>query len=381
MSIVRIGLITTLNRNIGDDFIREGIVQVLAKIFAGRSLRFIAVDKHAPFTVYPGWHPLRWLQGLDRIPRGRRAAEKTKAATSQALFRLGGSRFDATQLIVQCGAPVMWPGCHRCEWATPLWDQVAGRLSRGIPVLNLAAGSAYPWENLPTVVSDAQDAAFLNRILGFCQITTARDELFSHLASGLGASVPTIPCSAFLAGRRFQFDHVDDDGIVLFNYMPGGGHFDWGQGIDRERWAATAKLLIQRLSVRHRVAFLCHDLQEYTAAGHLNPELPRLLPTTIDEYFSLIGRAKAAVCNRVHAAVALAGAGIPSISVGTDSRLLMVAAIGLSNYYVKDVSVGQLEADLETALTNRANERDRLIQLREWTWSRYEDEVSKAVAA
>jgi hypothetical protein len=380
MPPVRIGLITTLDRNIGDDFIRDGIVQILSRVFAGRDVHFLAVNKHRPLTVYPDWHPLRWLQALDRLPRGRRAAETMKADMSRALYRLGGSRFDRTEMIVQCGAPVMWPDCHRCEWARPLWDQVVGRLAERIAVLNLAAGSCYPWEDQPQVGRDSRDSDFLRRILSYCRVTTARDALMSRLAGNLGTSVPTIPCSAFLVGRRFRVRPADADGFVLFNYMPGGGHFELGQGIDEKGWMTTARSLIERISSRHRVAFICHDASEYAAAGYLNPDLPRFLPTTIEDYFSLIASSKAAVCNRLHAAVALAGVGIPSVSIGTDTRLLMVAAIGLPHRYVKDVAVEQLEEDVETILRNRRHERERLIELRDWTWSRYTDEVVKVLA-
>jgi Polysaccharide pyruvyl transferase len=380
MPPVRIGLITTLNRNIGDDFIRDGIVQLMLQVFAGRDVRFVTVNKHTPWSVYPGWHPLRWLQTLEEVPRGRRAADWMRTNVSGALHPLGGSRFDHVDIVVQCGAPVLWPGCHGSEWASPLWDQVVGRLSDRVPVLNLAAGSAYAWEDQPKQVSDARDVDFLRRIMSYCRVTTARDELASRLAGGLGVSVPTIPCSAFLVGRRFGEPSRADDGIVLFNYMSGAGHFGWQQGIDETVWMETARSLVKRLSTRHRLAFICHDVKEYAAAERVNPDLPRFLPRTPEEYFSLIRASKAAVCNRLHAAVALASVGIPSVSVGTDTRLLMVAAIGLPHRYVKDVDVALLEEALETLVEHRNDERDRLLELREWTWSRYVDEATRVVA-
>jgi hypothetical protein len=381
MDPVRVGLITTLGRNIGDDFIRDGIIQVLLKVFAGRDVRFTAVNKHTPWSVYPDWHPLRWLQILDVLPRGRRIAGILRANLSGGLYGLGGTRFDHADLIVQCGAPVAWPGCHSSEWASPLWDQVVGRLSSRVPVLNLAAGSAYAWENQPESVADARDAAFLRRILGYCRVTTARDQLVARLTDTLGVQVPTIPCSAFLLGRRFDGPQGADGELVLINFMPGAGHFGWKQGIDAMGWMETARSLVERLSRRHRVAFICHDSQEYAAAQLVNPDLPRFMPTTADEYRSLALECKAAVCNRLHAAVALGSMGIPSVSVGTDTRLLMVDAIGLPNRYVKDVDVGLLEEEFESVVVHRKDERDRLLELREWTWNRYLDEVGQAVAA
>ncbi len=120
---------------------------------------------------------------------------------------------------------------------------------------------------------------------------------------------------------------------------------------------------------------------DYAAAHFVDPSVPRFMPATIEEYFSLISQSKAAICNRLHAAVALAGLGIPSVSIGTDTRMLMIRAIGLPYRYVKDASIEQLEEDLETSLKGRKEERDRLIELREWSWARYVDEVTRALAA
>jgi hypothetical protein len=162
--------------------------------------------------------------------------------------------------------------------------------------------------------------------------------------------------------------------------MPGGGHFDWGQRIDASAWRATTRSLIDRISRRHPVAFICHNTQEYAAAEELNSNVPRLLPKSIEDYFSLIASSKAAVCNRLHASVALAGLGIPSVAVGTDTRLLMVATLGLPHRYVASAEVDELELMLETMLKRRSGERERLLELREWTWTRYVDDVAKGAA-
>jgi hypothetical protein len=46
---------------------------------------------------------------------------------------------------------------------------------------------------------------------------------------------------------------------------------------------------------------------------------------------------------------------------------------------VKEASVDRLEEELETLLMNRKGERERLIELRNWTWNRYVDEVAGAI--
>jgi len=69
--------------------------------------------------------------------------------------------------------------------------------------------------------------------------------------------------------------------------------------------------------------------------------------------------------------VALAGIGVPSIAVCTDTRLLMVEAFGLPGIYVKDATPGMLEGLAEDLLERRADEAERLAVLRRRTWDTY----------
>jgi len=370
---MRIGLITTINTNIGDDFIREGICLLLREVFKGHSVDFVPVNKHQPYRVYPRWHPIHLPQML---PRGKNRAKRLMAKLLYG-FRL--TLFDSCDLIVQCGTPVIWPGCSRCEWAEPLWNQVVGRLSRkGMPVLNLGAGSCYPWEKQPQYIDDEDDAIYLRRILGYCRITTVRDELAQHLFEDLGQFSPLIPCPALFAGRLFINGPTNGDFVVI-NYMEKGGHYDWGQSIDPMVWRNTVRALIERLRKHHQVLFLCHNQKEYGLAFEIDPAIPRFLPKNSREYFSVLSRAKIGLCNRLHAAIALAGIGIPSVAVGTDTRLLMVETAGLPYLYVKEATVERIEEILQDLLINRKKERERLFMLREQTWDQYVEVVEKAL--
>ncbi len=255
---MRVGLITTLSTNIGDDFIREGIKHVLREVIDD-DIDFIAVNKHEPLTVYPSWHPARWTP-------------------------LGMSRFHGCKLIVQCGAPVLWPECHQCEWALPIWRQVVGRLYRKVKVLNLAAGSCYPWMDQPMAL-DGADADFAREIMGYCKLTTAREPLAQQLFNRAGGDVPMFCCSALLAAKHHA-PKPSADGPVLINYMPLGGHYEWDQAIDQNAWRDTMRDLILRLRQDHVVKFICHSPGEVTAAGELDPTLEVLAPRTPAAYSS-----------------------------------------------------------------------------------------------
>ncbi len=161
--------------------------------------------------------------------------------------------------------------------------------------------------------------------------------------------------------------------------MEGGGHYDLGQGIDGAAWKQTALDLIARLRTRYELRFLCHNETEYRLAGDLEPTIHRLWPKTADEFFTVVAGAKGAVCNRLHASVALAGLGVSSVAVGADTRMLMLDEIGLPFFYVKDADAENLEVVLEDLLARRDVESERLIELRQRTLRTYCEKMAEAL--
>jgi polysaccharide pyruvyl transferase WcaK-like protein len=369
---VRFGLISTLDTNIGDDLIRAGIVRVLDEAFP-QPHEYVTINKHRPLTVLrtqlpadvAGVFPSRYERRLSRI-------------SGRLLTRILPTRFDDVDAIIQCGTPVFWPHCAKCEWREAIWEGVVSRKRGTTPTLNLAAGSSYPERDQPESGLDPEDAQYLREVLTSCVVTTVRDPLAARLASSLGSNAEVIPCSAFLAAPENSIAHTDD-GPILVNYMVGGGHFDWNQGIDLQHWEQTMIELVARLKARHRVQFLCHSDAEAGLARQIDPAADVLLPRGVDEYFELTAGARGALCNRLHASVALAGAGIPSIAVGTDTRMAMVATLGLTTHFVNDVSTSSLEREIEGLLATRERERERLLDLRSATTRRYVDVVREAL--
>ena len=205
-----------------------------------------------------------------------------------------------------------------------------------------------------------------------------RDVLAQKLCASVGTRAPLVRCSAFLAARGRR-SALEESGPILINYMPGGGHFDWEQQVDAGAWDKILQEVIRRLQRRHRLAFLCHNRKEYEAASDLDVNVPRIWPKTSQEYFQAAATAKAALCNRMHAAVGLAGLGIPAIAIGSDTRLLMVAALGLPNYYVKEANADHIEEQLENLISSRNKEKERLLYMQSETFETYVAAVSQAI--
>jgi hypothetical protein len=373
---MRIGLITTLDTNIGDDFIRVGVCRLLDEVFKGQTIEYVPVNKHRPLTVYPRLHPIHLARHWRWLPRG---GGRLQRYTERAASWLQGSRFSSCDLIVQCGAPVIWKECWETEWAEPLWHRVIGPLSRqGVPVLNLGAGSCFAWERQPESIDDPKDVAYLKSLLRYCRLTTARGSLGQKLFQSVGGECPLLPCPALLAGQSFVQPQPTRE-LALINYMHRGGHYDWDQNIDADAWQRTVRAFVAANRQRHRIAFVCHNREEYKLAASIAPDLPRHLPTTPRQYFELVAQAKIALCNRLHAAVGLAGLGIPSVSVGTDTRLFMLHALKLPCFYVKDATLNRVQGAFDRLLSSLPKEEERLNRLVDITFAQYVELIRRTL--
>jgi hypothetical protein len=368
---MKVGLITTLNTNIGDDLIRAGVMRLLEALLPSH-LSLVVVNKHDPMTVYPPGSLGRTARLLPPS-RFRRRAQNLTARLTDMLH----SRFETCDLIVQCGAPVIYPGCSKGEWSAPLWYGVIRKVHQRIPVFNLAAGSAYSWEHCPETIPGGTDATYAQDIHSFSRLTTARDQLTEKLFASVGASAPLIPCTAFLASGPISPRPERTSGPIILNYMPGGGHYSFGEDIDASRWRRIFLELVKRLRKRHALVLLCHHVRELRAAEALGTGLPvRLADSSVSEYFSKVCDARLVISNRLHASVAIAGMGVPTMGIGTDTRMLMLDPLGLPYDYVEDVTAEALEEEAEAMLLSSPTERERLLQLREVVTTRYLEEMS-----
>ena len=371
---MRIGLLTTLNTNLGDDFIREGLMHIVSQIAPGVSCEFVPINKHQPQTAYPFWHPIRLFYEERFHPRLRMKPLRRKVEHWLAAFGL--SRFDDCDLVLQCGTPIIWDGCRQSEWADLIWRDVLLRLSlKGKPVLNLGGGSCYPWERQPKTLVGHPDEEFIRTMLKAARVTIVRDTLAQTLLGTLGYSAPHLCCPAMLAGQAFT-KPCKPTRKVLVNYMPGGGHYDFEQGIDPQAWETTMRRLLSELCRQGwQPILLAHNEREFKIAKETWPELPSVLPAGPREYFETARDASFGIFNRLHASVAVAGLGIPSIAVGNDSRNLMVAALGEPVFYVKEATFDLMLSTVNTLLATREAESTRLLELREKTLSQYKERL------
>lgn len=204
--------------------------------------------------------------------------------------------------------------------------------------------------------------------------TVLRDVVAEAVLRALGKEPVLLTCLVVGSGQIFERapQIVSGDKLrVLINFQRLGATADWGQDVNLATWLRRIRGVIGTLRSRHDIVMLAHNQQEFELAETVAPDLPRILPKNQTQYAETIRNAKGAIVPRIHAGIALTGIGVPSIVVGTDTRLATINQFGLQTMFVKEADPQWLVDKLETVLGNGEEEFNRLISLRENTVRSY----------
>ena len=350
----KICLISTLNHNVGDDFVREGIVRLLRQALG--EIECMAVHKHFPVSVRGmAWQKLdRWVRlGVPRPDWRVRISEILDCLPMKPL----SDRVMQSDLVVQCGAPVYWKNsfskCSDAEWFQPLIEKRWLKRRSQVPLLNLGAGACLaPGSNGTEVADDPSCREFINKLTSWTSITTVRDSLAQDILRRCGHEVTRLFCPSIFAPQESGIVHQPGEYVAL-NYMPAGGHYDLaGNGRTLgSHWEGVFGEIVSRLTRKKRCLMICHDQKEMTEAARLFPEIPRFYSRSWRDYLGVYSRCRFAVVNRVHGAMVAAALGKNVLLVGNDTRLLTAEGMpGLRTLWVtepKDLildTVAQVEA-------------------------------------
>lgn len=348
--------ITTLNTNIGDDFIRDGIFSILEKTIG--KWRSFYVNKHDLTTIYRKVH--------------------------DEYSMIGDKIFNAN-IIIQAGTPVYWKikesTCYNVEWAEEIWFKRIFKIGRDKIILNIAAGACQPYPDFPlTLLSDDKCVDFVKNVSMSCRWTSVRDHLASQLLTSLRINHDTLPCTAFLAAKRYNFSRTNDNNLFGVNIMPLSGHFDLINNFDEENWLKKVQFILDDLRKRHNLIFIAHDKKEHYFMRKISKgDEKTFYSDKYQEYYDVYSKCSVVMANRVHAAVFSAGFGIPSLIIGNDTRMLIGDYIGIESRYVLDVDTNEITHLLEKLYDNRLSENERLIDLREKSFDKYCKIVSEKI--
>ncbi|MCG7946219.1 MAG: hypothetical protein N0C84_07730 [Candidatus Thiodiazotropha taylori] len=251
-------------------------------------------------------------------------------------------------IIVIAGGPIMWPFVEHSDWAPILLDSVTRAAQEGRIIMGLALGSCYPL-TIGTNHCRYEESDFVQKILLQCSIVTTRDALAHDILSNLDIENKLLPCLAFCSNVSI---YSKPKKRILVNYMRGAGHHDYNSNIKTTQWDRTLHEFVKHAQKRWHASFLCHSPAEYELASLVDETQERILIT--DEYmYNTNLTALTAVNNRIHATIGLAALGIPSVTVGTESRLMSVDLLNLPTLHVNECTVNKLLTTIETLIEQR----------------------------
>lgn len=373
-------LLSHRSGNIGHTFMAVGMEQILRKTF-GQQLKIEHIEQHNPFDVYPAMHLLRWIgKGI----HGPWSSSFRAILSSPLVEKLGwptSRRFSDVALAIACGGPNIVPGAGNNPFLKLLFHHMLGALHyQGVPVIDAAVGSCFPWSRIPERISDPVDRAYFQRQFSFCKGLTVRDTLAQSLWRDLGAEPLLIPCASLACGYVMEGMKPALPGqYILINFQKHGANTDWGQGVDVDTWRATMERVIHQLSQQLPVHMLCHNETEVELARSFGKPIHK--PKNIEEYGALARGAAVAIVSRLHAALPLAGAGVPSLLIGTDSRLLSGELVGLPILFVQDATVERVVSTAKDILEQRNAMSHKLQSVRDSAVQSYGKVFSSLIRA
>jgi hypothetical protein len=333
--------ITTVNHNIGDDFVREGLVCLLKSCF--EEINVWNIHKHLPITARKGFDaPVSYGVISTKNKVVRRLWRCASDILDQIPVQPETDKILSSDLLIQSGAPVYW--CHHknhCadnEWYGPLITKRYLKVREKVSFLNLAVGSCqrYHSDGSELIACD-RCGSYIKEIYGLAKITTVRDSLSKTILDSLGLKAQLIPCPSIFASDGIGMD-AESPEYVCLNYMEGAGHYDFGQNIDKSRWRKVFIEFYDNIKNDHQCVFVCHNQREARDAKKIDPLAEIFIAKDYRDYLKFYARSSCGVVNRVHAAFAMAGFGRPSIVIGSDSRARMSEQIALKSFFVSDVN-------------------------------------------
>jgi hypothetical protein len=365
---MNISIITTINHNVGDDFVREGIVFLLKENFRGKELRFEAIHKHSPITAR---HGFEWFRNQDYSLRVDKLLP----------LWLTRDRILEADLVVQSGAPVYWCNdelgwhCSVNEWYGPLIRRRFAR-NRKARLINLAAGTCQRYHSDGSEFMQCeQDKKHIREFHRLSAVTTVRDTLSQNILSMLDIKVPLIPCTSIFAIDEYGMKNEGDE-YVAVNFMKGGGHYTFGQNIDFDKWANCFSRLYYRIKETENIVFVCHDKKEINEALAIDRNAKYFFSDRHQDYMKFYARAKYGILNRVHGAFLLASYGKPSVVIGSDTRARMVSEIGIKSHFVSDVSYEELCNDVDSIRGSIKSYRDIFNDIKQKAHDKYMEALS-----
>ena len=375
--MMEVTFITTVDHNVGDDFVREGIKYLLKKVLSGTELHFQNIHKHSPITVR---HGFEWFKNI-KFSKFTFPSQKIDALLP---LKLTKDKILEADLVIQSGAPVYW--CHKeydshCadnEWYDVL---IRRRFSKNkkAKLLNIAAGSCQEFNSNGEEFRECRkDSEYIKEFFSSSELTTVRDKLAQEILASLGLNTQLIPCPSIFAVDEYGFKPGTKKFLVM-NYMQTGGHYDFSKNIDSNKWFYELRKFYDYVKDKEDILFVCHNKREVLNAKKIDPQANIFYSKNFLDFMKVYRSAKYGIMNRVHGAFLMASYGAPSFVVGNDSRARMANEIGLESMFINDVDSKILINKYEELKKSYSDFRKKFESIKEKAYNNYHTILSKVL--
>jgi hypothetical protein len=373
---LRVCFLTTIETNVGDDWIREGILYLLSH-----------ASKQAIEEVHINIHD--WKGTI--LDENR----QDKIFFSDAIIMAGtpfyyiNKRKDLLRKIAKTVFSAIgqftefskYDGrCSGANYVKPIWYDRIAKIYRQKPIAILAAGTNLSYDSdASELYKDKFIRKFVWDIHSWSRLNTVREPIAASFLRKMNIEHSEFPCTAFWAMNSLGINPSTNPGIIAFNYMPGGGHYRFENQIDMG-WQSVMLELFRYCADyfgSSRIKFICHNQSEADTATRVFGSKHVWYECGYEKVLKFYSHARTGIVNRCHALVAMAGFGTPSVVVGKDSRTHMATEIGLPRYFFKRVNCNELFSLLKTMYNDFETYNLRLKALKSAEENRYIELIRK----
>jgi hypothetical protein len=368
--MTKICFITTVNHNVGDDFVREGIIYLLNQKLKDTVLNFEFIHKHSPITAR---HGFEWFRNY----------RFSKYVDQFLPLPITKDRVLEADILVQSGAPVYWchpethgPHCYSNEWFKPLIKRRYLKTASKVPFLNLAAGTCQRYDSDGSEFDSCKSCQdYIKELQSLTEVTTVRDKLAKKILNNMGFDASVIPCSSIFARESFGIEPENPEYVAL-NYMRGGAHYVFGQKIEFEKWENNFKVFYKQISKFEKCVFVCHNQDEVNNAKGIDFNANIFISHDYKDYIRFYAKTKFGIMNRIHGAFPIASFGRPAVLIGNDSRAKMAEEIGLPHIFVNNADLDWLLEQYEYLKNGADNYLERFNGIRKKAYNDYQEALS-----
>lgn len=363
---LRIALITTRQTNVGDDFIRDGLIYLL-KSTIERKIKFYYINKHKPETASFIIETLLKYKIIQFF--------------NHKFFNWIPNKISCSDLTIISGAPVYWihPGhtiCSNNEWYKPLIKNIVQK--KGVILFNIGGGTSQEYYSEgDEFFNDNEVISYIKELHSTSKITIVRDSLSAEVLEKMGLDRFLLACPSIFVKEKYQFTNAKE--YIVLNYMKGGGHYDFSNTIDFKKWEHTFKNFYNSIKMTNKnIVFVCHNLEEVNNAREFDKDANIFYSKNYVKYFEFYSKARFGIVNRVHSAFVMASYESPSIIIGSDSRAKMAEMIGLKSFFVNDIDSHLLKNEFDRLLNDNSYHLT-IKEIKQKTFINYKEILSNVI--